>query len=338
MDQFRASVTEMLDFMRCRRMWNYVSKNRMHLQPVVGPNALSTGVFIHRVLELQVTMPSSDAIVQAISEAWEDYLAKYQSAVGTQPAEAEIDLFSKSLITAQQIVQNYFRCYGENTLEQIQMRYEVAESDWELEIAPNVVLTGKFDGVLTNDHGHIWLIDHKTYSGSAPDVDQMHNDFQFNVYVWAARQLFGRCEGLVYDGILKSVPSKPKLNSDGKSMSRQLIKTTRELYLEALLDAGLDPEPYQAHLEKLPTWNDTFKRVVLQLNPNTKVWASIVAGIIGDMQRAILYPNLRWEGCWDCSFKALCNMEQHGLSPTDAYMIHSGSYIQLRPKSKEVTL
>ena len=91
------------------------------------------------------------------------------------------------------------------------------------------------------------------------------------------------------------------------------------LYVDAIAAAGdaINPEDYTDVLESLrrqelgpeTPWH---KRYVVKFNSRLiRRLDKDLASVFYDMRHARLYPNFRYEGCWDCSFKDLCHAEQY---------------------------
>lgn len=141
---------------------------------------------------------------------------------------------------------------------------------------PRYSWSGVWDLVLENKKtGAVFVLDHK-FTSREPDelLASLDVDTQPRGYLYGARLLanlgankrqqewespiwpVGR-EGprmFLYNILRRGIPKKPRLLAKRKkpTLSRDLtVPTTPELYLEALAEHGIDPDPYLSHIEKL---------------------------------------------------------------------------------------
>jgi truncated hemoglobin YjbI len=146
---------------------------------------------------------------------------------------------------------------------------------------------------------------------------------QMTAYMWLFREVFGTLPaGVIYDGVAKKLPAKPKRLVAG-GMSTQWIDTTAAVYRRALTDAGLNEGAYAEFLARLEDrdgqeQNPFFTRWRVHI-PHGAVDSfaqylpfeyrdMVAAGAVGN--EGLLYPNVRWEGCWDCGVQDLCKAIQ----------------------------
>ena len=78
------------------------------------------------------------------------------------------------------------------------------EQDFALEMPNGAMFSGRMDQVV-EEQGEIWVRDHKTTSYlSGVWLESFSPDIQMDGYSWACREIFGRCSGVIIDGILVS--------------------------------------------------------------------------------------------------------------------------------------
>jgi len=169
-----------------------------------------------------------------------------------------------------------------------------------------------------------WIIDHKTFRQS-PNMEFILNmNEQFTGYMWAFQKLFPKDKlgGCIYDGVYKGLPTEPDLLQNG-TMSKRWIKTTAALYQKRLLEADLDLGDYSEFLQRLRERdkgpeNPFFKRVQIPKDQGEVYgWGHNLRSLVKDMKpRCNIYPNRRWEGCWDCGkdVRQICGMIHGGAS------------------------
>lgn len=109
---------------------------------------------------------------------------------------------------------------------------------------------GRFDGIVRDDYGKLWLMEHKTCSSFPSDVELRLNE-QAGFYLLAARQLFDDpIVGVVYNLIRKVDPEKAKTPVIER---RRVTRTETELasligrlyrvYKRIISDKNFDPNP-----------------------------------------------------------------------------------------------
>ena len=147
-------------------------------------------------------------------------------------------------------------------------------------------LEATFDALLTHND-RIFILEHKTYS-SRPNIQSLQMNDQFTAYLWALQKLnIGKVGGVLYDGLWKrDDPPRGKMSSD--------------LFMRMTITRP------QAALNE-------FSRTILM---EAKEMTSRITGI---------YPNRRWEGCYDCHFEELCTAMTNG---EDVNYIRRNKYVQ----------
>lgn len=272
----RFSVSEMQQFLRCRRQWNLISQNRQGLVKLGGPAiALQIGSSFHA--GVAATADGEDPMETTkkhIQEEHKKIKDDYRTMVGVPMGPEETDVLEQSAGTAYTLVKKYFEYYGDNPIDPWQ--YIRSETTFEIPI-PNSehTLIGTMDGLAKDTHGRTWIIEHKTFS-QATNLDKLETDMQLMVYCWAAQMLFGDpVAGALYDGVSKKISP---LDDDDK-LAKKLIR-------------------HQI----------TFSQAAL-LNAQTMI--TDIANEMGKVDVGI-FPNFRWEGCWDCSVRPLCKAMQLG--------------------------
>lgn len=108
--------------------------------------------------------------------------------------------------------------------------------------------------------GDLWFVEHKTTSNSdlTKYLRKLHWDPQIRGYAWILRAPVKesdvesmRVKGVIYNVARKKVPREPELLKNGKALSKAACDTTREVFLQAILRHGLNPDDYADQLEKL---------------------------------------------------------------------------------------
>jgi hypothetical protein len=321
------SVTEMMDFMRCRRAWSYQSANVRSLVKKGMPNtAFHIGSAVHHGCEAQAL--GLDPI--ADTERWLDekhikMVQEYQQVVGAPMSYEETQRTKESRELALNLLRNYFTKWGyDNPIAPYE--YIHPEVGFRIPIpGTDGHLVGTIDGIALNPVTQRGVIvERKTYADSPAQTQDLKADFQLTGYWWAFMQLFGEPpETILWDGICKRLPRVPALLKDGKALSRQWIATTPEIYRAAIKEYGFNEADYAdilSRLEAKNTGNETMfhNRREITLSPEAvHQWGEALPEIYNDMKEARdkvtkRYPNRQWQGCWDCWVRDLCDTETFG--------------------------
>lgn len=330
------SISEVMQFMRCRRAWDFQSPHRQGLRKIGMPSsALHIGSGVHEALAANAAGESwSEALSNWASQELGRFTSKYIEAVGAPPSPSELESFDQAYDAALLMLTRYFNRYGEENPLGDRYRYLKVEQTYRVPIPGTdgtFVLT--IDG-LAQEVGtdNLWIVEHKTYS-TKPEMDRLSTDHQFTAYAWAAGALFGQpISGILYDGISKKIPSKPALLKSGKLSEAWTETIDYQSYATAVVEAGLDPHDYDAILARLAerdaqTQTPFFTRWKISVLPaQIDSFANYISAIYRDMTADPgIYPNFPFAGCWDCSVRDLCKAVQFG---EDVQWLINTSYVQ----------
>jgi RecB family exonuclease len=318
------SNSEIQNFLRCRRMWELSSSNRMNLAPAVpwSATALHVGALVHRVLEEQIKCGCRPDIDLIITDEEAELEEMYKEIVGVGFSEPELESLAESRAQVKGLTTHYFDFYGEEHPLGEDMRYLVAEITFRTRIpGTQNWFRGTIDGIAQDTSGAIWVVDHKTYSDRPARLDYLQVDPQFTSYAWAAQQLLGHpVEGVIYDGIAKRVPEKPRQLKDGSlSKAKQGLYTTAGTYMDTIIELDLDPDDYTDILKWLydrdqSEDNGFFVRYKIrysQASLEQQVRDIVVISREMASKNLVIYPQFAWSGCWDCDYRDLCSAMQH---------------------------
>lgn len=298
------SVTERGTFKRCLQQWDYASRNRQGLTPVLPPLALGAGGLIHKALEGWLKNPELDPQGILIAEA-NEFMAKvksgYEERIGAPPAESELAGMYEQIELVHHMIGNYRDFHG----TPLPPGYELVQAEQTILTPipgtefPCCILKMADDPECPDCHGTgvgrhylestldfiarevstgmLYVGEHKSY-GNRPQIQWMRINDQFTAYDWTLEQLhLGPVGGILYDGLWKR-------RLEGK-------RTLDELFTRTLLVKGP---------EELRRFETELAREAIRM-------AEVHAA--GD---ALLYRTFPWQGCWDCSFTDLCVAEMQG--------------------------
>jgi hypothetical protein len=277
------SVTEIMNWLRCRQMHQFSSFNTMSLTPIIGKPHFALGTAVHISLATWIEQPEADLndiYAHVASDAMQQTVAAYERLVGAKPSAAELVPTFEELKLGAAMMKNYQDYYhvpitGKLIAVEQTNTVPIPGTDHNLEFTLDGLIT---DPVTEN----MLILEHKTYN-SRPQTNKstgkttMHRGFQYIAYMWAVLQLnLGRpLGGVAYDGLWKrAVPPRGSTLPD--LFHREIItRTPREL--------------------------EAFEQQLVQ----------IVNEMASDPP---VYRTVPWNDCWDCSFVRLCDAKYDGLN------------------------
>jgi hypothetical protein len=322
----KISTTERQGFKQCRLAWNFGSYQRQNLEPNRSDDRLWFGTGAHKALDEYYAPKNTineDGSIPLHGDPvgfwikWTDAEYKRMAEISGMFTE-ETDSFNDMRGLGIAVLTNYVK-YAEEFDD-----FEVVMTEQEFEVpirnpATNEVvglLVGRFDGIARTRDGRLWLLEHKTSADKLNPNDTLYDD-QTTGYLWAAQQVFGQpLEGIYYNVLRKKVPRKPPMLVNGKSLSKAKdIDTTYEVYLDTILENGLDPAQYADILEILKAKGNTFvmREKVIKDSKEIALWGRQLYDEYIDMaDNPRIYPNMTFDCSWMCDFKPLCTATRKG--------------------------
>ena len=177
-----------------------------------------------------------------------------------------------------------------------------------------VVYQGRLDGIVQDNFGWYWILEHKTTAQMA-DTFHLQLDEQTGSYAWALMQMLGiRVQGVIYNEAVKKVAHPPlelKNTREGRNFSvNKSQDTTYEMALAYLGTAGEDLELYDDFLTYLKLQGNKFYRRT-QVHRNTRELEDQGIRIYHEVKEMINpetvpYPNPSRFNCMMCSFRLPC--------------------------------
>lgn len=219
------------------------------------------------------------------------------------------------------LVKTLMRGYIKNWKER-NLKVIWAEKEFEVEIAPGIVLVGKIDARAEDEKGREWLMEHKTCK-KMPGEEVRINDTQILVYSGVLPEIDEPpVVGVIWDYVRTKLPSKPELLKSGGLSTRKNIDTTPEVYLREIKRHGLDPEGYQGILDELKTRRDNFYRDVKLPIKQTMVERVrdeliMTSTLLWELEERyengedLFARNLTRDCSW-CDYQSLCHAELRG--------------------------
>lgn len=327
------SHSDMQLFKRCRQRWDLTSPNRMSLSP---PGAPATALWLGSVFHEGMAIVGMGNDLQPMLDEWVDsevtkMAQAYAKVIGSGWGPDEEERVDESIRHALLYLDLYLDFYPE-----LFPGFEILAVEQPFKI-PVPYQRGRFyvgtwDMIIRDLRNEVcWVVDHKTFSQTPNPEFILNQNEQFSGYAWAFMRLFpnDKFGGCIYDGVYKGLPSEPQVLQNG-TMSQRWIKTTAGLYKKRLIEAGFDPENYEDFLQRLrerdkSPENPFFKRLSIPADRGEIMsWERSMRLLVRDMfsypsKRPYLYPNRRWEGCWDCAkpVRQVCGALHSRVDPDD---------------------
>ena len=315
------SVSDMRNFLRCRRKWDLTSPNRQALAPLTEAGYFFIGTAFHRCIDegAKLSRTLSDTEISALlnGEVMNDAREAYNFSRGYHmPPIVETEDYAILINQVHALVERYQLHYGANP---IGPDYRYLQTEVVLRL-PIRLTRGFWRGTLDGVAEHVrtrelYVVEHKTYSRAVNERDYTFDD-QTRMYCWALEKATGeRVAGVIYDGMNKKVPTVPRLLKDGTMSINKGIDTTEQTYRQALATNNLNAADYTGHLAYLHEQdaspdNPFFKRFLVPMDESTTAHTEVqLRQVYEDMNASNvkIYPHRPWNGCGDCSVRAICD-------------------------------
>ena len=339
-------ISDVRQFKTCTMRWDFTSPLRQGMSPRTTPRALHLGTIVHLALEtwyrdLKDATMVPGTPVRKLSTVWEAVWAdelRRQAAEGISTSDENMEELQA---TARGILRNYAqwlaRTHADDHLSVIGV-----EEKFIVPLTDTVDFAGKFDMIVAEADGGIWIVDHKVTGGNFTGYAQYlrDQDDQARCYVWAAQKIFGadRVRGIIFNLIRNKAPVQPQvLASTGLISANRRIDTTWEVF-EAALRANrqdVDDPAYADVREALQS--KTTQWVMRYPITFTSYAINLFDAQIRRVVRQMTSPNpplspANYLVCRGCPFSTPCSMrlnagEQVALDYLNANYVR-GKYVQ----------
>jgi len=265
----------------------------MGLEPKRRTSALWLGTGVHYALQHHyIPGRSRGALPQATFLKWADnWEAEHADEVSDMDEEERMSL-KQDIATGYAILEHYYEyCHEWDDFEvlaseqpflvpvrdpdgnqlHVRWKYPLPAGGWEV-VARPVFHGGRWDTVVKDRQGRVWIMDHKT-AEKKPDERKLLNDDQISTYLWGA--LYGGYEnvgGFIYNVLRKKTPMVPDAVYVGTKRegltraAKSLGATTEKLYREAIKAKGYNIDDYAdelGHLQRVGT-SEFFERHLVE--------------------------------------------------------------------------
>ena len=319
------SVSQVSMYNTCPYKWYLRYGQRLELA-TIKPGSALLGDAVHRGVAayLKERAVKKSASLQIIQDAVNEFAASVSSRIRLEDKADADSLFSEAVLIAQRLVKEVLRDYEVVVHDGTPM----IEFTCRAPLSEDIEFVGVVDAVLRSRHdGCIYLVDWKVRSRFLT-MEEMLNE-QIALYAYALKQMGISVTASVIYQVKAQSPAKPSLNLDG-SMSRRKIFTTWDMYKEALIDAGLNPDDYTDMQEKL---SDTeLSRIILVPHAEDTLavfWDNLTKQVFRMIENAGREPYRNYGyPCRSCEFAPICTAQlyKHDLDEVmNAYLVREDS-------------
>lgn len=322
-DHLAIHTSDRRTFKRCRRKYQLASKLERGLQSKQPNSILWLGTGVHKALEMWYANQQARSLVEYFNE----WVAEETKRLMKNEYVMEVD--DSAVAMGQGILEHYEKVYGEQDKQYKPYKMEVMfnvpivnpDTGQSMTVTNEdgkeipVTYGGRLDGILEDEDGYYWILEHKTAKSFSDWQDKLPMDEQVTSYIWAAEYLFGiAIKGVIYNGLRKTIPRVPEPLKSGKGLSKnKAIDTTHDVYLQAILDNGFDPADYTEILDHLKTkGNGFFRREFIYRSKDEIIeqQKQIFEEAHDMLTTEYFYPNPTRDCSWDCDFKEVCSIMQ----------------------------
>jgi len=288
------SYSKIKNWRYCRQAFHYA--HVLRIEPKKKPRPLELGSAVHAMLEAYRGGRAWQLVLAEVKADYDKLLDEEKEHYGDIPGDAE------------QIVKGYIAQYEQ---EDKGLKFIAVEK----EMGPYLLVEGVTmsctpDAIVEDTMGRQLLLEMKT--GKRLPTEDFHMwNLQTLIYTWAARQAGYKIEGILWDHIRTKIPTKPRVLKTG-GMSRRLnIDTTYQVYLDALIEVGFNPDEYNDILQILKKKKEFYQRVKVPIKePMLKALMHDVQITALDIRDNLdhLTRDISQMKCPRCMYKTLCEI------------------------------
>jgi len=311
MSKPKVHVTDVHQFMTCRTKWFYASQLSHGLRPSRPNKHLLLGSAVHHALGAYYGAGPSvtDWAVDGAVDAYDAFIAR-EIESGLEVDEN----IGEAIELGREMVENYVpwsQKYDRFTvlMPEVELAYDFGDFEF----------AGTCDGVVKDDQDRLWLLEHKT-AAQFPNETALAFSLQASMYTLVAGKTeaiseLGPVTGVIYNILLKKVPTLPKVLPSGKGVERRSnICCTPDQYLRAVALAGFNPRDYQEFASTLDPYK-LVKRAYIVL-PEESLFQALdefktVARIM--LNNPDIYRCDPLRSCSWCDYRSLCNQRLFGM-------------------------
>lgn len=259
-------------------------------------------------------------------EAWESVLLTAEDAVDQNVLfEDELATIGRQVDMILAVIKNYVDQYSEE--------WEIlhVEEEFVLLLSNGDVITFTPDLVVRDRNGAVWIVDHKTTSGTVED-GLPFGDMQSMLYFAGVQSLYPETAGFIFSRMRKKLPTQPRLAKTGKTRVADVarIDTTYEILRDFLQDKAPGLLSDQVHQRRLAELRDQGNRFFWteQVYVNDHAVNDVIddaSYVLDQIKQSVTlerYPrhlleSRGYKDCRRCEFQPICQAQLLGWSTTE---------------------
>ena len=298
----KVSQSKIKTWRQCKRA--YWFKYVENLRKKTKSRPLEFGTIVHEMLEAHANGDDPFEVL------------KSQAIMKAKMFEAEREMYGEIIDTIRIIMTEYFEVYKKDTLRYVRTAGRSGEHEFEIEVAPGIIMVGKIDGIGC-DKRLRWIVEHKTFGKRLPGDDDRWRNLQSAVYIRAIDMLGWKpVDGMLWNYIWSKAPTVPEILKNG-GISRRKITTLPAIIHKVIVDNGLRASDYE-ELIKLTEEGRSyyFSRIY---TPVAKHTVSLLFNEFVESAREVAEshgvrcgPRNIGMHCGWCDFEGLCRAELQG--------------------------
>lgn len=248
-------TSDRITFKQCRLKWEFSSPLRRGLSPVKTQPPLMFGSAVHSALESYYDPTFEERNPHRGALALSSYIQSWYSLLPNPDIEDDV-LLEDSLALGQGMLDHYLATADD--------RFKVLAVEMSFEVPipgiSDAVYAGKLDGLIEDENGRIWVLEHKTADKLPDKTEYLLMDEQCGSYLWALEQQGIHAEGVLYNILRKKLPTKMKELKTGGLSQRADADTTYEYAYAQIKNyyEGEVPDKYVDWLEMLSLKGNRF--------------------------------------------------------------------------------
>lgn len=223
----KVSQSKIKVWRKCHQMYNYRYVMRLKRKMVKRP--LMFGRIVHEVVEAYINGDDPFEVIDKISFDQEKLFT------------AEREMYGEIIEDMRLIMRGYFEHWPERNLKFLRVNKRNAEHTFDIEIAPDIILTGKIDAIADSPNKNRWLVEHKSFT-RLPTDDHRWRNLQSAVYIRVVDMLgwFKRgIDGTLWDYIHSKPPTIPNILKNGTQLSSASVATVLPAVMDEIERLGL---------------------------------------------------------------------------------------------------
>jgi len=315
----RISVTEVMTFRDCRRLWYWQYYLGYQTKAPIWPLIIGQGV--HSCLEAYYKGKN-------VKDTYDEWLVGVISSLKRDFAETFdriwSDVISMSTLVDGMIA-NYVQYEGTHSigtpvLVEERIYAPILDPRHSSHGPTGAQLSGKIDLVVEREDG-LWIVDHKTHV-RLPDFRGLDLDEQITGYAYLFYHQTGKfARGLIYNALLKNVPTVPPVIKNGSRLTKAKdMPYTAALYYQEIERNGFNVEDYTEIIDYYESrgWLQFFVREwTSRSQVEVEAYERMIRWTWFEMNQAVddfdrVFPSGSIHRCATCPFFSVCKAVNTG--------------------------